>query len=163
MTSDVHPLLLAIQRRVEAWGGRVEVCDLYEEDDLLPDSSLAPFSFSVGLNYVSKVLYLDRQSMDDQMSIVELIHEAGHLFACGEPPEGSDEWAFFGWEYKLAKELGCVEVWLQSNRNYGVSESESESEEFGDLDPKKVRDLLAKRLKVARKQGLIRRGRACCL
>lgn len=83
----------------------------------------------------------------------EVIHEMGHLFASSKNPDRSDEFNFFGWEYLLAKRVGDPEEWIKTNRHYGVSHRGSE--EFGSLNPKEQKQLLAEQVKCGKKLGII--------
>ena len=92
-------------------------------------------------------------------NVGSLIHEAGHVFASRIAPEHSEEYDFFGWEAVVARRAGVFDEWLESSGNYQIQTLDPGGQEFGRLDRTYQRRLLADRIRVAKRAGLIRFGR----
>ncbi len=128
-----------------AWGGRLQKVTDQEFRDF-PSVAQAPYEGGLGIDYAERIVYYTE---DEQVGLIP--HEMGHVFASTEPPQESKEWAFFGWEWAVARAAGCEEEWLRGARDYGVGKGE----EFGTLSEKRQKRLLAERLKFAQKIGIV--------
>lgn len=122
----------------------------------------APFSLGWAVLWHKKTaLYRDIESSDEAAAG---IHELGHILACLTHPDDNAtmEIDFLGWEYSIAMELGIVEPWLLSMRDYGVN-CPGGFNNFGDYSKSEQRNILAEHLRIAKKSGLIRYGRAIAI
>ena len=136
---------------IKEFGGRVKFVEN------IPKGAEAPFSNNVGLNWKKGIFYvlksLNQDSDGSQAS--ELIHEMGHLFACGIDPkkgDGEDEIAFLGWEIALAKKLGVWREWDSQNKHYII---DTNSTAWGDLKPRQKAAHASAFVKKAKKNGTV--------
>ena len=93
---------------IKLWGGSISMIDNNRTWSLLYrncDFSESPTSpNSLGINFNKKILYIDSRN---NISIENLIHEMGHLFASKYSPNSNkcDETLFLGWEFSLYRLL----------------------------------------------------------
>ncbi len=150
-----------ISSLASSWGGeiqRVHAVRYQEIEYDAPNFSAAPFSLrrQIGILWDEKKIVC---GPDESPTVGDLIHEMGHVFACSMPPNlVPTEQAFFGWEYALAQELGCVYEWIRGNKEYGI-----DGEEFGYFKLKKQREILKRELKSSTDRGLVVNGRAVAI
>ena len=120
--------------------------------------SLAPFAgkkLNIGVLYgQQKIFYCGK------FEVSNFIHEMAHVFASAKPPDSSEEFEFLGWEYAVARKLGCIRAWKKGMAGYGVSACqingvEIDVDEFSQLSHVQVNELLAERLKIAKKNKLV--------
>ncbi len=72
----------------------------------------SPFtSFDLAIDSLKREVFVRDTSIDDIEVVGALIHELGHLHALGGNVENSDEWAWLGWEFAVAREIRCVRAW----------------------------------------------------
>lgn len=126
--------------------------------------SEAPFTNKLlGLDYANHIVYVG-----EECSISGIIHEMGHAFACQDPPDISDEFDFFGWEYLLAKKLGIEADWQSNNKDYGLGctsdlfknqgldfRKYGQHLHFRELDEADLETLLSNRITVGKQRGII--------
>lgn len=103
---------------VKGWGGSVEMVpqmtlEGFEGDETF---SMSPAADGMG------VFYGDRRVIHDgRAHWADLIHEAGHVFACPEVPSASQEFDFFGFEYAVARKLHApLDRWHDRLGSYQV-------------------------------------------
>lgn len=137
--------LQKLHQLAERWGGSlVKVTEAeFEALDVVVE---APFANHLGVDYKAKKVYY---TADEQMGL--LIHEMGHVFASSLEPYDSDEWEFFGWEWTVARRVGCQTEWLHGTRDYGLEPGN----EFGSLSEKEKQELLAERVAHGKTIGII--------
>lgn len=142
------------------WGGSLDAIEAEAFRALVEDSYStrkkrtffgAPFADGLGVNWEAKrVLYVPDEP---QVTIAGIIHEMGHVFACAEPPEKSQEVQFFGWEYTVAKLVRHpVAQWAKENKDYVLT---VDGQEVGGLTAWGLRVQLRDRVQVATDLGLI--------
>jgi hypothetical protein len=145
--------------KIRSWGGNVIHLNEDEFEDVHNDVYffLAPFcDDNLGINWKNKIIYFEGKE-----NIPNMIHEAGHLFASKDNPNESDEWSFFGWEYKLAQELKIIDEWDAANFGYQVDLEESTgSVPWSSLTQAERAKVIGNRLVEAKKIGLIVNGKA---
>lgn len=119
-----------------------------ERDEVLQE---APFTDAHGLNWQRKIVYAVR----GREEVGAIIHEMGHVFADRYPPDDQkcQEWDWFGWEVALARKIGAVRVWSRHNSDYSTREDGSAP--WKSLAQKQRRHVIADRLAIARKLGVI--------
>lgn len=153
-------LLSRIRRKIESWGGHVEVVDFYSGQFFTrPAPStvvFAPASTHLAADWHTRTLYLNEGGQRLINEVAGLIHEAGHVFACLVPPNESEDWPFFGWEYALARELRCVEPWKDFQADYALGDGT----DFGAAWPEVRRATLEERLAFAKAVDLVVDDRA---
>ena len=156
-------LIQELRRRVEEWGGRLElvndvdeIAGNYETSGVSP----APFEYDLGVSHKRKIIYYEATLLQRRAAIGGLVHEAAHVFACRDEPGFSEEYDFLGWEWLFAREVGLLEEWMLSMNNYALAASESDySEDFEYLSDEARSDLFEERYQHAEKLGLIVDGR----
>jgi hypothetical protein len=87
----------------------------------------------------------------ERLKAAHLIHEMGHLFACGDAVENSEEYDFFGWEWCLARMVGGEQEWRDDNEHYGINDFR----DFGAVMRIEQDDYLYERLDRARELGIV--------
>lgn len=101
---------------VQGWGGNV--VDLKDREAFrnLDDIQECPFDNFCGINWDTKTFYYDSSHVPN---IGVCIHEISHIFACLQPPDKvPSEIDFFAFEYTLANQLGVLDQWEDSSRDY---------------------------------------------
>lgn len=79
----------------------------------------SPFtSFDLAVDSKVRQVYVRDNCLDDIELVGALIHELGHLHALGGNVENSDEWAWLGWEFAVAREIRCVRAWDEGMYDY---------------------------------------------
>ncbi len=142
--------IAALKALASKWGGSVQEVD---EDtfDEIEDLELAPFTGArLGVVYATKTVYYC-----GDVPWVDLVHEMGHVFACNETPEGSQEWDFFGWEYAIVRKLRGVKLWVRSNSGYIINK---DGDTFGELSRSERQATLRERVAHAHSTGLLKNG-----
>lgn len=77
----------------------------------------APFTSNLAVNWKKKEIHY----AGSIAPWPHLVHEAGHLLACRDTPEASDEYKFLGWEIAVVKHLGLsMKEWHKNNNDYGL-------------------------------------------
>lgn len=142
-----------LRAQCRAWGGDiievsgVEFVDWFGQDvpRALDAFSEAPFtSFDLGVHWSSRTIIFSRFPKDSPTYLlwVAIVHEMGHVFACPDVPENSNEFSFFGWEHQLVKHVvGDVEPWYRGQRDYGV-----DGGDFGDLPREKQEAIVQEKI-----------------
>jgi hypothetical protein len=141
-----------LQAMTVAWGGQfIKVTkESFRELRDRPGISEAPFTSNVlGVNYRKRIVY-----HSDNPEPGELIHEMGHIFASRKNTTWAEEFAFFGWEYRLAIHAGCVDNWLKNTGRYNIRVA-GRLEEFGDLSEEDRQSVLRKRVAYGQRTGRI--------
>ncbi len=156
MTKPDH--LRALARVCRGFGGQLarvsqRAFDLLFEDADPSDRAdvcLSPFTFAHGIHWRKKIVYAVR----GREEIGTIIHEMGHVFADPHHPEDlkANEYAWLGWEIALARRVGAYRTWSRHNSNYIV---ESPNRDWGELDTKERRAVVADRLAHAMKIGVV--------
>lgn len=140
--------LSKLKRLARKWGGDVVELSRSDYDKLQSGFYEAPFtSYRLGVHHRSKTVY-----WSEKVEVGEVIHEMGHVFASKRPPDLTEEWDFFGWEYILAKKVGALKEWTGSTSDYQVSE---DGETFGGLTEAGRVVLLTERVSRAKALGLL--------
>ena len=154
--------LHALARACRQWGGRLAIVsedrfyDLFDNphrDDLYAHGELseAPFGYGHGLHWRKKIVYAQRGH--ERVGVI--IHEMGHVFAAPHHPEcfcgKCHEWNWLGWEIALARRIGAMQAWSRHNANY----STGNEGHWASLSVEKRRAVVARRLKRARKIGVV--------
>ena len=162
MTPEASALLTRLSRLCKRWGG--SLTPLAREGYWEAGISEAPFQCGLGLHWKTRRLYYDPSWTTCCVQATGIIHEMGHVFACLSYPF-AEELGFFGWEYALARKLGCVRSWVENNRGYvvGGSDGLEDSFEFGELSLAERRLFLRARLADATRSGLVREGAPLCI
>jgi hypothetical protein len=154
--------LQRLRKMAREWGGRIVHSpdqfrkiqeDLDKRFDLDTPISLCPFDDDLAIDHARRLIVMRLA----EPNLGNLIHEMGHVFASKIAPRDSEEWPFFGWEYMVAKQAGCLSNWLKSTENYLVIAKHGNIE-FKYLDTFDKRRMLAERIRKARKLGLLKRG-----
>lgn len=111
----------------------------------------SPFTSAHGIHWQKKIIYAVR----GREEVGSIIHEMGHVFADLHHPQSgqSREWAWFGWEVAMARQIDAWRVWSRQNGNYNTSESGGD--EWGILSTSKRKALVAERLAHAQKIGVL--------
>lgn len=127
-------MLSKLREIAKTWGG--DIVELSHEDFLAREEeetfSVAPFvNDDLGVDYNRKEVVFSSKRPPTWCAVV---HELGHVFACSEEPLESNEFAFFGWEYILAKRIGGAQEWCAANKDYGVGDFQ----EFGSISKKRT-------------------------
>lgn len=150
-----------LREMARAWGGDVREGTWPDRSTASSDVSPCPFDDDLAVNHRRRIV-LYRGSMP---CLGGMVHEMGHAFALKMPPARCEEWAFFGWEYLVAKRAGCLAQWMESSGNYQVfvpaglgCVALGRHLEFGELTQLEQRRVLAERIHFARKNGLIKFG-----
>lgn len=148
---DLLQALNRLQELARSWGGSIA---LVEE---LP-VPCAPFTSCMGVDYDKKEIYVEIDRLNRSHRAWEMlggvIHEMGHVFACDQRPESSEEYDFLGWEWLVARQTGLLEQWEHSMSNYSIGNDEF-SADFDCLSPDQASDLIEERVARARELGLI--------
>jgi hypothetical protein len=158
-TKAEHLRMLA--RVCQQWGGRLVILsedrfyDLFDADQGSHEElSEAPFGYGHGLHWRKKIVY----ALRGHERVGVIIHEMGHVFAAQHHPEcfcrACHEWNWFGWEIALARQIGAVRAWSRHNANY----STGNGNHWAGLSPVERRAVVAKRLRRARKIGVVDAG-----
>ncbi len=143
-------IVLRLRRFARKFGADV-VLDSNPSDG---DWSPAPFSLYLSIDWFTK-----RVAVDPDLPATEaaaIVHELGHILATRDTPQGSDEWSFFGWEWRVACTCGIERAWLQSCRDYALGDCR----EVGELSTLQVQEVLSERCRAARRKGLLDRNGA---
>lgn len=112
----------------------------------------APFTGGMGINYRRKILYAM-----PHFHVGEAVHEAAHMFASKWGPNNNkcEEYAFLGWEYALARQVGCMELWMHHMKDYQVETVAGFLDDWKSLERHEQAAIIADRLTVAKKRGLV--------
>lgn len=79
----------------------------------------SPFSHvDLAIDSIERAVYVHEKALSDMEVVGQLIHELGHLHALGGNVENSDEWAWLGWEFAVAREIRCLRVWEEGMYDY---------------------------------------------
>lgn len=119
--SDIETVVDDAAKRCKALaktlGGNVKVIDhlLINSDMVTYD---CPFSNYLGVNWNKKIIYISKIARISDIS--GMIHEMGHVFASDKPPNSSEEFVFFGWEYAAAKSVGLLKLWSKGTKDYVI-------------------------------------------
>jgi len=138
-------------------GGNVKLIDHLLICDKLV-TSRCPFSNHLGVNWNEKIVYVS--NMADISDIGGMIHEMGHVFASNKPPDRSEEFMFFGWEYAAAKSIGLLKLWSKGTNNYVVGSDSLPpghyvTTQWGDLNSFDKSFVIKDRLKLAIKNKMV--------
>jgi len=126
----------------------------------LSHGDLSPLDGNFRIDWELRTLYISATTLTqrphDRAAI--LIHEIGHLCACPEAPEFSDEYDFLGWEWQYAKLLGIEQKWRESVSRYGLGQGSDPDLHGTDLippDSSLMNEILRERRTYARDTGLL--------
>lgn len=145
--------LRRLQALCRQWGGQLvnrRSERFWSEEDGFPHwpggpIEFAPFARGLAVQWDAMQVFYRSSTQ-----IAGMIHEMGHVFACPLPPNESDEFDFFGWEYAMAIKLEVVDQWTADNKNYSLG-----GDELGDLDGKAREAVLGERIIYARSIGIL--------
>jgi len=142
----------ALKVLVKMWGGSLTELDeeTFSKRAEAESWALAPFTHSdLGVDYAAKAIYYSKGT-----PWPHIVHDMGHVFACLEAPEESEEYAFFGWEWTIAQNLNGIEAYLLFNRDYSVGDGD----DLGSLKPLELLKVVAERIGKAYALGLVNNG-----
>lgn len=109
----------------ESWGGKLVYHTQFlfkrlfrrpEHDRISEAFTEAPAAPWHGINYQAKTVYV----VPEHATINGVIHEMGHVFACCDDPDKSDESDFLAWEVAVAFKLKCYREWSLGNSTHGT-------------------------------------------
>lgn len=147
-TQSAHVQYLA--ELIGEWGGNLWLVDYFRDDEQ------SPFCSYLGMDWDKFEILICPLDLPGKNPVNSghLIHEMGHMFACIERPNKSIEFNFFGWEYALAKFIGCYKEWADSNRDYGIL-TNGRNKDFGELDAEEKMEVLEEEVEKCKERGLI--------
>lgn len=106
----------ALFNMVRGWGGSVVGLGNADFRTRVIDKNLeCPFDSRCGIDWSIKTFYYNTSKIP---GIGTCIHETSHIFASKKEPWNAEEISFFAWEYTLANQLGVLEDWEKSSRDY---------------------------------------------
>jgi hypothetical protein len=138
MTSKITPFAFAKRLRPLArrYGARL----LYVLE--VEPCFWSPFSTSLGLDRSTRRVFFTNNAQ-----VTGMIHELGHVFFDPQFGPMGDEYAWFAWEYEVAKTFGVDELWREDNYSYGVDDKGTS---FGNLSREEQNEILKEQTHVAR-------------
>ena len=128
----------------------------------------APFShMSLAIDERDRVVYLLATDADDKEAAGAVVHELAHLHATRrESVRHSNEYGWMAWEIAVAREARVRRVWDLVMKDYGLGDALAglehlDGDEWGTLTKGERRVIIADRMKVARRCGIVDvKGRA---
>jgi len=148
VVNDAAKRCKALARKL---GGNVKVIDhLLINSEMV--TSRCPFSNYLGVNWDKKIIYISDVARISDISGV--IHEMGHVFASDKPPNRSEEFVFFGWEYAAAKSIGLLKLWSKGTKDYVIGRRFS-GIAWGDLNSIDKSTVIKERLEFAVKNKMV--------
>lgn len=157
MTDFDHEVSIVLEA-VKKLGVEVVFC---EDEDIDSCPLPAPFSWQIGIDYYQKKLYLTKDFSHE--TVGNIIHEVGHIVACDDAPEDSNEVEFLGWEIAFALELGLLDEWRAGQSDYTVRHSYHGLVEIGCLDDDELSDLVEESIDWAKCLGLVENEHAVAI
>jgi hypothetical protein len=129
----------------------------------------APFShWSLAINEQERAVYVLATDALHTEVAGSIIHELGHLHASPrrESVSYADEYGWMAWEIAVAREARVRGVWDLAMKDYGLGSTPAglahlDGMEWGEITRGEQRAIIADRMKVARRRGIVDpRGRA---
>jgi hypothetical protein len=165
MTPDLARVITLAKRR----GACVRVVDGATWDQVggHNDWCESPFShMSLAIDERDRVVYLLASDADDNEAAGSVVHELAHLHATRrESVRHANEYGWMAWEIAVAREARVRRAWDLAMKDYGLGSSpaglELDGMDWGQLTQDERLAIIADRMKVARKRGIVdARGRA---
>lgn len=149
-----------LSNKCAEWGGRIDVMEdgawrdlfprvrRYEHGGYLPGGLYeSPFADGHGIHWDSKAILVAKSNVN----VGSIIHEMGHTFLDSGNPENSQEWAWLGWEIRMARMARCYRTWSRQNSSYVVGDGT----EWVALSTARRRELEAERVVHGQSIGII--------
>lgn len=162
MTTNANPLA-KLQRMAKRWGGEVVVETTRRFDPMHPylildrvDVSTAPFDSYYAINWHERRVLID-PVVAGRVSIPSVIHEMGHVFASRRSPNNlrCDETSWLGWEYLIAKRVGCIMAdWHGWHDGYGLG-SLYDGYDYGALSKREQQEAITYAIAAGKHHGNI--------
>ena len=151
----IHPAIPRLASLCSQWGGALELLSIDEWEAIFDPPwrgySVAPFTSGHGIHWASKVVYALNEDADPGT----IVHEMGHVFACGIDPHHdfeTREFSWFGWEIALARQVRCFAHWSEGNRDYQIR---NDGTKWGRLTGREQAECIKDRLEHARRIGIL--------
>ena len=103
------------------FGVRVDIVGATPDPDHAGGKYGAPFGLDSVIDWPGRRIYLARHELERPTCAGGLIHELAHTIAAVENPNETDEYAFLGWEWLVAKKTRCQGAWLFTMNDYHVN------------------------------------------